>query len=412
MRAKSHVDGLVAPGFQEVRAEFERNFTERGEIGAAVTAYWRGEKVVDLWGGRRTPDGDEPWDRDTMVVVMSTTKGLAAMTLAVANARGWLDYEAPVARYWPEFAQNGKAGVTVRQLLGHEAGLVLLDEKLPIEKLRNLDYVARVLARQKPAWPPGTRHGYHAMTIGLYMQEIIRHVDPARRTLGRFFHEEIAGPLGLEFYIGLPPRIPRERLAGLETLSRARGLLALRTTPLSILMKMLVPGSLLRRSFVGTDFDWKDRRSLEIEVPAGNGVGTARAIARAYSAFAEGGAEIGITPETFARVIAPPDVARPMDEVLGVPSYFSLGFLRPGPEVWFGSSPRAFGAPGAGGSFAFGDPDARLGFAYVMNKLDFYMGNDPREKALRDAVYNAIARYADRPGGGTDAAIPRQIAAV
>jgi CubicO group peptidase (beta-lactamase class C family) len=135
MTTTTHVDGFVAPGFEEVRAEFERNFAERGEIGAAVAAYWRGEKVVDLWGGRRTPDGDAPWNEDTMVVVMSITKGLSAMTLAVAHARGWLDYDAPVARYWPEFAQNGKAAVTVRQLLGHEAGLVLLDEELPVERL-------------------------------------------------------------------------------------------------------------------------------------------------------------------------------------------------------------------------------------------------------------------------------------
>jgi len=386
-----HVDGLVAPGFEGVRAEFERNFAERGEIGAAVAAYWRGEKVVDLWGGRRTPRGDAPWNQDTMVVVHSTTKGLAAMTLAVANARGWLDYDAPVARYWPEFAQNGKAGITVRQLLGHEAGLVLLDEKLTLEKLRDLDGMARLLARQKPSWPPGTRHGYHTITLGLYMQEVIRRVDPARRTLGRFFHDEIAVPLDLEFHIGLPQEIPDNRLGRLKTLSPWRGLLALLYTPPSVTMKMIRPGSLLRRSFLGLEVDPNDRRFLEVEVPAGNGVGTARAIARAYSAFAEGGAELGITRETFARVAAPPEVARPKDEVLGVPSYFSLGFLRPGPKVSFGSSPRAFGSPGAGGSFAFADPDARLGYAYVMNKLDFYLENDPREKALRDAVYRAMA---------------------
>jgi CubicO group peptidase (beta-lactamase class C family) len=176
MTTRAHIDGVVAPGFDDVRAEFERNFAERGDIGAAVAAYWCGEKVVDLWGGRRTPEGDQPWNKHTMVVVNSTTKGLAAMTLAVANARGWLDYDAPVARYWPEFAQNGKAAITVRQLLDHEAGLVLLDEKLTVEKLRDLDAVARVLARQTPAWPPGTRHGYHTMTLGLYMQEIVRHV--------------------------------------------------------------------------------------------------------------------------------------------------------------------------------------------------------------------------------------------
>jgi CubicO group peptidase (beta-lactamase class C family) len=161
---------------------------------------------------------------------------------------------------------------------------------------------------------------------------------------------------------------------------------------LAVTMKMILPGSLLRRSFVGTNFDWNDRRTYDVEVPAGNGVGTARAIARAYSAFAEGGAELGITPETIARLTAPPVLHGDKDVVLGIPSYFSLGFLRPGPDVSFGSSERAFGAPGAGGSFAFADPDARLGYAYIMNKLDFHLVDDPREIALRDAVYRAIAR--------------------
>ena len=223
--------GWVASGFEEVRAEFERNFAERGEIGAAVAAYWRGEKVVDLWGGRRTPTGTEPWNEDTLVLVHSTTKGLAAMTVAVANSRGWIDYDAPVAEYWPEFAQNGKGAVTVRQLLSHEAGLVWTDEPLGIEDLSDLDRVSRALARQKPAWEPGTRHGYHAMTIGLYMQELIRHVDPEHRTLGRFFAEEIAAPLGIEFYIGLPPEIPDERLAQLRTFTPGRAIRALAFGP-------------------------------------------------------------------------------------------------------------------------------------------------------------------------------------
>jgi CubicO group peptidase (beta-lactamase class C family) len=230
------------------------------------------------------------------------------------------------------------------------------------------------------------------MSLGLYMQELIRHADPSHRTLGRLFHDEIAVPLGLEFYIGLPPEIPNDRLAVAKPLSRWRALLALRNTPPTMIKKLLVPNSLLRRSMLLMDLDMNDRRSLEVEIPSGNGVGTARAIARAYSAFAEGGAEIGITPETFARVIEPPAVSHPMDEVVGLPSYFSLGFMRPGPEAFFGSSPRAFGAPGAGGSFAFADPDARLGYAYVMNKLDFYLVDDPREKPLRDAVYRAMGR--------------------
>jgi CubicO group peptidase (beta-lactamase class C family) len=392
-RVESRVRGQVAPGFEEVRVEFERNFAERGEIGAAVSAYWRGNKVVDLWGGRRAPEGDAPWEEDTMVIVHSTTKGISAMTLAVANARGWIDYDAPVARYWPEFAQGGKEAVTVRQLLGHEAGLVWLDEELSIDRLHDLDEVARVLARQKPAWTPGTRHGYHAMTIGLYMQELIRRVDPAHRTLGRFFCEEIGAPLGLEFYIGLPPEIPAERLATLLTFSTGRALRALLTTPWTMLLRVLWPWSLLRKSMsIFSDADSNNRRFLEVEVPAGNGVGTARAIARLYSAFAEGGAELGVGPDTMARLTALPTSAQTKDAVVGVPCYFSLGFLRPGPKVEFGSSRHAFGAPGAGGSFAFADPDARLGFAYVMNKMDFYMSDDPREKPLRDAVYRAMAK--------------------
>lgn len=387
------VSGVVAPGFEEVRVEFERNFAERGEIGAAVAAYWRGEKVVDLWGGRRTPEGDLPWNEDTMVIVFSSTKGLSAMTFAIANARGWLDYDAPVARYWPEFAQNGKAAITVRQLLGHEAGLVLLDEHLRVEQLRDLDYLARVLERQTPSWAPGTRHGYHAMSIGLYMQEIIRRVDPAHRTLGRFFHEEIAQPLGIDFYIGLPREIADARLARVKPLSRARAIAAIRTTPLYLIPKVLWPWSLLRKSLAFIDLPWNERASLEVEVPAGNGVDTARAIARAYSAFAEGGSALGLTPETFARLTEPYEFAPLRDEILRLPAYYSLGFLRPGPHVAFGSSARAFGTPGAGGSFAFADPDARLGYAYVMNKLDFYLIDDPREKPLRDAVYRAMARH-------------------
>jgi CubicO group peptidase (beta-lactamase class C family) len=387
---------MVAPGFEEVRTELERNFAERGEVGAAVAAYWRGEKVVDLWGGYRTPERDAPWNEDTMVVVMSTTKGLAAMTLAVASARGWLDYDAPVVRYWPEFGQHGKGRITIRQLLAHEAGLVLLDEVLPIERMHDLDEVSRLLARQRPSWPPGTRHGYHAMTLGLYMQEVIRHVDPAHRTLGRFFRDEIAEPLGLDFHIGLPRDIPAERLAHLQPFSAVRAIAALRSTPPQIIRKVLWPWSLLRKSMIFTKLDWQDRQSLEVELPAGNGVGTARAIARAYSAFAEGGAELGIDEETFASIVAPPSWAHPMDEVLGVPCSFSLGFLRPAPGFEFGSGPRSFGAPGAGGSFGFADPDAHVGYAYVMNKLDYHLSDDPREKPLRDAVYRAIHRITAR----------------
>ena len=270
---------------------------------------------------------------------------------------------------------------------------MLLDESFPIERLRDLDAVARLLARQKPAWPPGTKHGYHASTIGLYMQEIIRRVDPAHRTLGRFFAEEIARPLNIEFYIGLPPDILDERIARVTSLSIGGALLALRTTPPELIRKIVWPWSLLRKSLmIPTGVDWNNRLSLEVELPAGNGVGTARAMARAYAAFADGGAEVGVGPRTIASITAEPTLPGAKDEVLGLPAWYALGFLRPGPNGFFGSTPRAFGTPGAGGSFAFADPDARLGYAYVMNRLGYHLLDDPREKALRDAIYRAIAR--------------------
>ena len=400
------VEGHTSRGFEAVHDAFAENFTRRGELGGACCVYHRGEKVVDLWGGIRHKETGEPWEAGTMVIVYSATKGLAAMTMAIAHSRGWLDYDERVAHYWPEFAQNGKGAITVRQLLAHQAGLVLLDERLTIDRMRDLDDVARLLARQRPAWAPGTRHGYHGMTLGLYMQELIRHVDPAHRTLGRFFQEEIAEPLGLDFHIGLPRDVPDTQLAKIKPLSRGRALLALGHSTPALIKRVLSPGSLLRKSLaIPADIDYGDRRTLEVELPAGNGVGTARSIARAYSAFAEGGAEVGLTPETFARITTPSNVPGSKDEVLGVPSCFSLGFLRPGPDLKFGSSRRAFGAPGAGGSFGFADPDARLGYAYVMNKLDFWLIDDPREKALRDAIYRAIARL----GAAQPAAMERRV---
>lgn len=385
------VSGAVAPGFEGVREAFVRNFAERGEIGAAVAAYWHGRKVVDLWGGRRLWNGSAPWEEDTMVVVHSTTKGMAAMTLAVAHARGWLDYDAPVARYWPEFAQQGKGAVTVRQLLGHQAGLAWLDEPLIVDDLRDLDRMAHLLARQAPRWPPGTRHGYHALTIGLYAQELFRRVDPQHRTIGRFFAAEIAPLLGLDFHFGVPAEMPGRRLATIEPLSAGRALMAALRAPWPFLLRIVWPWSLLNRSMrVLADADPNDRRVLAVEMAAGNGVGTARSIARMYSVFAEGGAELGVGPATMAELTAEPaDDGRP-DVVMGVASRYALGFLRPGRPPVFGSSPRAFGTPGAGGSFGFADPDAHLGYAYVMNKTDFYLIDDPREKALRDAVYAAL----------------------
>src|SRR5262245_26406633 len=199
--ASHPIEGQVGRGFEPVREEFADNFTRRGELGGACCAYDRGEKVVDLWGGIRNKETGDPWERDTMVIVYSASKGLAAMTLALAHSRGWLDYDERVATYWPEFAQQGKERITLRQLLAHQAGLFALDEPVDRSVVADLDKLAAVLARQKPAWEPGTRQAYHAITLGFYQGELLRRIDPRHRTLGQFFQEEIASPLGLDVYL-------------------------------------------------------------------------------------------------------------------------------------------------------------------------------------------------------------------
>ena len=210
--ASQVVNGHVAPGFEAVRDAFERNFAHRHELGGACCVYHQGKKVVDLWGGIRNQATGEPWFSDTMVVVHSATKGLTAMTLAIAHSRGWLDYDERVARYWPEFAQNGKEAITVRQLLAHQAGLFAFDEPVDRRVVENPDRLAEVMARQKPAWEPGTRQAYHAITLGFYEGELIRRVDPQHRSLGRFFQDAIPTCIGHWSSIPGPrSRLPRGR---------------------------------------------------------------------------------------------------------------------------------------------------------------------------------------------------------
>jgi CubicO group peptidase (beta-lactamase class C family) len=391
------IHGWVAPGYEAVRAEFDRNFAERGEVGAACAAYHRGEKVVDLWGGYRHPRRREPWQEDTLVIVFSATKGLAAMTLALAHSRGWLDYDERVAAYWPEFAQAGKEQVTVRQLLGHQAGLCALDRPLDLATLADPDALATVLARQVPAWEPGARQGYHALSLGWYEGELLRRVDPTHRTLGRFFQDEIARPLGIEFYIGLPPEVPCSRLAALKPPGPS-GLFRGADVPRPLFRAMCNPRSLTYRVFASLKFSrenlsaLRNRRFLAVENPAFTGVGQVRAMARAYSAFAAGGDKLALSPETLEALTAPPvpPSGGIRDEVLLVDVNFSLGYLRPTKGYPFGSSPRAFGGPGAGGSFAFADPDAGVGFAYAPNRMGLTFLGDPREKALREALYGCL----------------------
>jgi CubicO group peptidase (beta-lactamase class C family) len=241
------VQGHVSMGFEGVREAFVENFDRRRELGGACCVYLWGQKVVDLWGGIRNRRTGDPWQQDTMVVVHSATKGLAAMTLAIAHSRGWLDYDERIATYWPEFAQHGKDRITVRQLLAHQAGLFAIDEPVNRSVVADLDRLATVLARQKPAWEPGTRQAYHALTLGFYEGELLRRIDPRHRSLGQFFQEKIAAPLGEDVYLLLPEEVPNARLATLATPSPFRMLTGF---PLRFMVEAMNPRSNIHRALV------------------------------------------------------------------------------------------------------------------------------------------------------------------
>jgi CubicO group peptidase (beta-lactamase class C family) len=386
------VEGRISSGFEPVREAFADNFTERGELGGACCVYHRGEKVVDLWGGIRNKQTGEPWEADTMVLVYSATKGLAAMTLAVAHSRGWLDYEERIAHYWPEFAQQGKEEITVRQLLAHQAGLFALDEPIDRSLVSELDRLAVVLARQRPAWEPGTRQAYHAITLGFYEGELLRRIDPRHRTLGQFFQEEIATPLDPDVYIRLPEHVPNSRLA---LLARPRPLDMLLGFPLRFTVEAMNPRSRIVRALRGSELAHDEAHvyARNLEVPSGGAVGTARAIARAYGVFASGGYELGLRPETLKLLAAPavPPARGFYDECLKGSVRFSLGFMKSSPAWPFGS-PDSFGAPGSGGSLGFADPAMGVGYAYVTSQMGTTLTGDPRDVALREALYSVLGR--------------------
>ena len=389
------VQGDVAEGFEAVREAFADNFRLRHELGGACCAYIGGEKVIDLWGGVRNKRTGEPWERDTMVIIHSATQGLAAMTLALAHSRGWLDYEQPVCKYWPEFARNGKERITIRQLLAHQAGLFAFEEPVDRNTVADLDRLAAVMARQKPKWEPGTRQAYHALTLGFYEGELLRRVNPQHRSLGQFFQDEIASKLCEDVYIRLPEAISNSRLATLSPPGLFETLIGFGPR---FLFEAMNPCSNIHRALSvnpGTRI-YSDKQRIyarNLEVPSGNGVGTARAIAHAYSAFATDGFELGLRQETLDLLAAPaiPPTHGFYDECMkagGV--HFSLGFMKSS-QTWPFGGASSFGSPGAGGSLGFADPVSQVGYAYVTSQMGTRLTGDPRDAALRDALYSALA---------------------
>jgi CubicO group peptidase (beta-lactamase class C family) len=389
------IGGDVDEGYGKVADAFRANFASGHEVGAAMAVYRNGVKVVDLWGGYGDGITKTPWQHDTMVNMFSTTKGVAALAVALAVSRGLFGYDDKVVDHWPEFAAAGKADVTVRQLLGHQAGLCVLTPAPTVRDVADPARLSAMLAAQKPAWPPGTRHGYHAITLGWYESELIRRTDPAGRTLGRFLADEIARPMNLDLHIGLPDSVRRDRLAHLHHWSRPESLLHLVVLPGPLVAASLNPVGLLARAgrLPGDVNPWAGDYNRDevraIEIPSANGIGTAAAVAQLYGAAATGDAALGLTQPVLDELTAFP--APPShgvrDKALHVDVVYSLGMSKPMPLCVFGSSDKAFGTPGFGGSFGFADPDTGIGFAYLMNRLGFHLCSDPRELAVRQALF-------------------------
>jgi CubicO group peptidase (beta-lactamase class C family) len=388
----TEIGGSVEPGFEGVAEAFRENFDQHGEVGAAAAVYVGGHKVVDLWGGIADVDGGTPYTEDTLQLVFSTTKGATAACANLLAQRGELDVDAPVSEYWPEFKAEGKGNIPVRWLLCHKAGLPYVDATLTLEEALAWEPMIRALEAQAPVWEPGTAHGYHATTYGWLVGEVVKRISG--KSLGTFFHDEFAEPLGLEFWIGLPdeqqhrvaplignlvPEDPDPAIA--EMINQFVG-------PDTLLGKALGAPSFV---FTTAEGGFNNPAIRAAEIPAANGVTNARSLARFYAALTgvvEGGpGEPLLTTEQVAKA-SELQTSGP-DKCLYMETTFGLGFFLASLFAPYGGR-RSFGHTGAGGSVGFSDPENGIGFGYVMNKMMQSLNGDPRSSALIRATYEAI----------------------
>jgi CubicO group peptidase (beta-lactamase class C family) len=401
----SDVGGFIAPGFEDVAEVLAESVTVGGEVGVATAAYVNGRKVVDAWCGQADPASGTPWSEDTLAVVYSCTKGATALCAHLLADRGLLDVDAPVARYWPEFAAAGKADVPVRFILNHTVGLVTFPHYWEVVKadgqgLEQADEIAARLAAAPPQWEPGTAAGYHALTYGWLVDELVRRIDG--RTLGRFFADEVARPLDLPLWIGLPaeldsrvaPVLPAGATATPEQIADWEGIVdkaraaveADDFTTLEALWfaSLLCPPEVPNPGQFLVDI-MNQPHVRAAEVPAGNAIGRADGLARMYAPLALGGSWEGV------RLVSPESIERWSTHVpttTGQPTGYGLGYAKLLPNTLAqGPSERSFGHPGAGGAQAFADPEHGVSFALVKNKMHADWGTDDR---LTAALYRSL----------------------
>lgn len=373
------ISGHCDAAFAAVRETFEKNFTEHGDVGACVAVTLNGEYVVDLWGGARDRAGTQPWQEDTIVNVYSTTKTMAALCLLVLADRGEVDFEAPVARYWPEFAQNGKERVLLKHFMSHSAGLSGMDEQIQDDRIYDWDFMVAALAAQAPWWEPGTASGYHAMTQGHLIGEVVRRVTGS--SLGTFFAEQIAGPLDADFHIGTGP----------EHFDRIGELVPPATPPQSAGGDPNSIGARTFRSPLAKASESRTAAWRQAEIPAANGHGNARSVVKVQSVVANGGEAFGVRllsqagcDRIFEEQIAGKDL------VFGMPIRFGMGYGLTSDALPMGPNERIAYWGGWGGSTIVVDADAKLCVSYVMNKMESGLLGDPRGFSLLQAAYRSL----------------------
>jgi len=384
--ANTTVGGFVAPGWEPVRAAFEKNFELGEEVGASAAVYHRGQRVVDIWGGSFGLGSERPYDDSTLQLMFSTTKGIVAIAVAMCVQRGLIDYDAPVSTYWPEFAAHDKGDATVAQLLSHQCGLIAPDGPVTLADALDWKTITAMLADTKPDWPIGTGHGYHAVTFGFLAGELIRRTDG--RSPGQFVADEIAGPLGVELWIGLPEEM-EDRVSPIlgRPLNEDNPDPAIK----AMLEMFLGPGTRGGRAlFLNGAFQVEDafnRRDVHAaEVPAANGIGNAAALAKIYAATigeVDGMRLLGQDVLDRARTTVTPE--NEPDLCLVMPTTFGMGFMTHGVFTPY-SGPGSFGHSGAGGSNAFAQPERQLAVGYVMNKMAANLAADARAQRITDAA--------------------------
>jgi CubicO group peptidase (beta-lactamase class C family) len=400
-------EGTVKPGFERVAEAFRKNFDKNGEIGASVCLTVGGETVVDLWDGVADPKTGAAWTRDTVSIVFSCTKGATALCAHVLASRGKLDLDAPVVELWPEFGRHGKEHVTTRMMMDHSSAVPALRAPVKESGPYEWDYMTARLADEVPFWPPGTRNGYHGFTFGWTVGEMVRRASG--KSLGTFFREEVAGPLGLDFWIGLPEEIEPRVAPITPYLYKA----ADAVTP--FMRDLATDKQSIASLFFFNVGAWRTkganaRESHAAEIGAANGITNARGLAGMYAPLANGGAAL-VDAKTLARM-GEVSMGTHDDATLRIPTRFALGFMKSmdnrrrsmAAKLWgedcdsviLGSA--AFGHVGAGGSLGFADPAAGLSFGYTMNRMGPGLLMNERGQALVDAAYLSLG-YRNKDGG-------------